>query len=137
MFIYIEARIPAEKTEEDYELAVPMGRMQNYMDKLYFSGSAKNWALSSFYLHEIEEQIEEIAHSDIIENEADISLLAKTLLDQIDLFEEEITKKNQDVFIHEYTNLMGKCNDCHIASKHEYIKIKIPSKSMFENQDFN
>lgn len=129
----IEFRFNSSSTNH-VELAVPMSIMQKYMDKLYFSGQAKNWKLSSFYLHEIKEQAEAIEKAQLKEGTLELSPLVKKFIRQpIETFESSLSEKT---FNQNYQQLVANCNTCHAMSRHDYIQIKIPSTSMFENQEF-
>lgn len=132
----LEVQTPAINNEH-FELAEPMGQMQKFMDKLYFAGSAENWDLANFYLHELEEQAESIAHANVTEDEVNVSELTKSLLiPQIEALEANVKKQESAAFQSEYHTLITRCNSCHTATNHEFINITLPKHSMFQNQQF-
>ncbi len=53
---------------EELEVAVLMQRFQWNVNKLYFAGMAGNKPLAGFYLHELEESMEDLAEHPIEEN---------------------------------------------------------------------
>ena len=115
---YVEIRLsqPLSPAEGEYELAVPMGRMQGYMDKLYFSGQSANWPLASFYLHEIDEQAEEVVHSGVVEDGINVSQLAGSmLLPMFEGFEKALEQEDVARFADNYSALVNGCNACHQA----------------------
>ena len=119
------------------EVAVNMGRIQRYLDKLYFAGRAGNWDLAAFYLHEIQEQAEGILQTDVYEDEIYINpLIEKLLLKQVEQTRYAIEQKRTDVFEQQYGVLVERCNTCHQITRHGFIKIKKPEESMFHNQEF-
>jgi len=145
IFCYFQMRsdagLPKLETierEEDFELAEPMGQMLQFMDKLYFAGKEENWELASFYLHEIEEQAESIVEADIQEGGVNLShLVDGMLVPQVEALEQVVEGEGRIEFESAYRGLVDKCNACHEGTKHHFIRIKVPEKSMFTNQQFN
>lgn len=126
-----------EAEEEEAEIAVPMGRMQRYADKLYFSGKAENWKLAEFYLEEIDEQAEEVEEANAFEDEVSLSSLIESMLEpQIDSLSESVKNQDKAEFIKRYGILIETCNACHAAAHHEYISIKVPAASSITNQNY-
>jgi hypothetical protein len=126
-----------EAHEEHFELAEPMGRMQQFLDKLYFSGKEKNWELAGFYLHELEEQAGEIVAAGVIEDGHDVSNLAKGfLLPNLEQLEVAVDANDVTQFHAGYEQLVESCNSCHTATEHGFIRLKVPDLSMYKNQDF-
>jgi len=144
MFIYMQARLGSDETDtarptgdSHFELALPMGRIQAYADKLYFSGRNENWPLAAFYLHEMEEQAEEIVEAKVEEDGIDVSKLTEGfLLTHIEALEKHVKAGQVEPFLKEYDVLVGRCNACHEATKHGFLKILTPTRSMFQNQDY-
>ena len=123
--------------EEDFELAHPMGQMQKFMDKLHFAGLEKNWELAGFYLHELEEQADEIVKAGVFEDEVDVSQLTQQLLvSQIEELEAVVKEEDSAKFQSGYLQLVDRCNSCHQTSNHGFIQIKVPKLSMFKNQEY-
>ena len=55
-----------------------MGRIQRYHQKLWLAGEAGNTELAKFYLHEMEEAMEEIAEGHVVEDSVDVSANMRT-----------------------------------------------------------
>ncbi len=123
--------------KEHYELAITMARMQNYTQKLYFAGQNENWKLAQFYTHELEEAMEDIIDHKVTDEGKDISSLVKKMaFPKIKKIENAITAQNEVDFVEGYQLLLRACNNCHVASNHEFIKIITPKNEAFINQDF-
>ncbi len=127
----------ARPKEEHYELALAMARMQTYMQKLHFAGQNENWKLAQFYTHELEETMEDIIDHNVIDEGTEISGLVKTMaFPNIEKLEKNIESEDKTSFVEGYQLLLRSCNNCHVASKHEFIKIMTPKNEDFINQDF-
>ncbi len=117
----------------EIELAVLMGRMQLYMNKLYFAGIHNNEPLRDFYIHELEEIMEDIRDGEVTHDGVDISTNIKLFgLDQLEVFEKAI--ENNEDFKASYNIFVQACNSCHMASKYPFIIIKEPTNPVFDNQ---
>lgn len=127
----------AKSKEEHYELAIVMARMQTYMQKLHFAGQNQNWKLAQFYTHELEETMEDIIEHKVTDDGKDISDLVKIMaFPNIEKLEKTIESKDKVSFVEGYQLLLRSCNNCHVASNHEFIKITTPKNEDFINQDF-
>lgn len=116
--------------KEGYELAKAMGYLQRYSHKLYLAGSNKNWELSKFYAHEIEETIEEIEGATVVDDGMDISALVGTMTNPtFEKVEKAIHERDAEAFANSYKLLIQSCNACHQTTKHQFIKIEIPSET--------
>lgn len=123
-----------QSSEHEMELAVYMGRMQLYMNKLFFAGTVQNADLRDFYIHELEEAMEEIAEAKVIDDGVDISQNIEMFgLAQLEVFEKAIAE-NPTQFTESYNAFVNSCNSCHVASKYPFIIIKEPTNPVFDNQ---
>jgi len=123
----------AEVHEEEPELAEYMRALQWNMNKLYFSGVNDNKELIKFYVHEIEEVMEEVAYAGIMDDTIPVSKHMKTYgVSGIEKFESEM----KSGFGAAYSNLMNSCNSCHLATEHGFIQIKAPEHPISDNQVF-
>jgi hypothetical protein len=130
----LEKPVEKEMHTEEPELAIYMGRLQLFMNKLYFAGINQNDELSAFYIHEIEETLEELVAAKIIDDGIDISLNTQLFgLNQLENFEKQLEDKSTD-FKNAYSLLVQSCNNCHSVSKHPFIVIKEPTNPVFDNQ---
>lgn len=120
--------------KKEVELVALMGRMQLFMNKLYFAGIGKNKELRDFYIHEIEEAMEEIEEGEVMHEGVNISQNMQMYGSaQLEVFEEALAENNKD-FKTAYKGLVNACNSCHMASKYPFIIIKEPTKPVFDNQ---
>lgn len=142
----LQADISAAKTETsataaetELELAVYMGRLQLYANKLYFAGINENESLYKFYLHEMEEAMETIADGKVVsDNGIDISANMKAFGEQsLQVLEKKIEEEGFKNFKSHYNNLISSCNSCHKVSQKGMIVITEPKKPVFDNQDYS
>ena len=125
---------PAAQEGETIELAVYMGRLQLFSDKLYWAGKAKNEQLVDFYLHEMEEAMEEIHESNLIDEGVDISAMISSYgLAAIERMED--VELDSASFETGYSQLIQNCNACHAASNYSFVRIIVPTRPAFTNQD--
>ena len=131
----------ADEHTDDHHSDVPfIGIMKDnlyFMDKLYFAGKAENWELAKFYHHEMEESMEQVIDEQFHYDGFDITKLSKSMfVPQFDELESAIEKKDKAIFEESYSMLVVGCNNCHTASDHGFIKVTVPEKSTFSNQEF-
>lgn len=120
------------------ELAHQMAFMQRYAEKAWFAGEAEHWELVDFYLHELEETAESIVEQGIEEDGVNISALAQSILiPSIESVEEAVDTGNLTLFKERHAALIQSCNSCHIASKHSFLKFRMPETNPYTNQDFS
>ncbi len=133
-----EALVHAEDEEhEEIEVAVFMGRIQHFHQKWWLAGKAGNAPLAKFYLHEMEEAMEEIADANIIEDGVDLSEQMRTYgLTTVDHLSETLEKQGVTMMHAEAEMLANTCTSCHMVTKHPYIRIKVPADVSFPDQDF-
>lgn len=129
----VESNHHDDEHEESVDLIMLMGRLQLFMNKLYFSGINNNGPLSEFYIHEIEETMEEIAEGEVTHEGVDISANMESFgLAPLENLERAI-ESGKD-FKDAYNGLVSSCNACHQASKYPFIIIKEPTNMIFDNQ---
>jgi hypothetical protein len=115
------------------ELSVLMLRLQTHMDKIFWAGKAQNWPLAAFYAHELEETLEAITKAKIVDEGVNVSALANPMLGgALSGLEGAVKKKSG--FEAAYSTTVKACNGCHAATKHPFIRIKIPTRPIFDNQ---
>lgn len=119
----------------DVALSPLMLRLQIHMDKLYWAGKAQNWPLAAFYAHELNETLETITKAKIVDEGVNVSALANPMLSGA-LGGLETATKAKKGFEAAYTATVQACNGCHAATKHGFIRIKIPTRPIFDNQVF-
>lgn len=110
-----------------------MTSIQTHHAKLWFAGINRNWKLADFEIHEINEVLENIK---IYRSERKETKSIDMLIPAIDSVKTAIENKNSEGFDQSYTYLTDACNRCHKLTDFEFIKVKIPEKPFFTNQDF-
>lgn len=111
-----------------------MSRIQVFHEKLGLSGEHENWDLADFYIHELEETVEELGEAK--KDREELKLLF-TLTQQIELIEKAVDNKDVVAFKDSFLQLTNTCNSCHVAAGFDYIVIKEPTENNFSNQDFS
>jgi len=120
-----------------FSLGQAMGRIQLYANKLWFSGDAENWPLASFYVHELEETMEEVkAHRREEGGQRVDKLIVDFGLQPLEEVETAVESKDVHAFRLSYENLITYCNACHVSTAKPYIRIKNPERPAFDNQIF-
>lgn len=123
--------------EEHLELAVLMGRMQRFHQKWWEAGRQGNAALAAFYLHEMEEAMEEVVEAQVLEDGVDVSAHMRTfglpIVEQLErrLKEEGVAAMHGDAQL-----LVNSCNACHIQCGYPFVRIQVPVSVHFPDQDF-
>ena len=122
---------------EDIEVAYVMAHLQRHFNKLYFAGTNDNWDLAGFYVHEMEEAMEEIIDGKIVDDGVDLSQLMSVMgLMPLETLEDAVKKQDKTAFLGAYDAQVLQCNSCHVNSKHPYIKLKAPQTPFMDNQIF-
>ncbi len=117
----------------EVDLVMLMGRMQLYMNKLYFAGINNNKELRDFYVHELEEAMAEISEGNVTHEGVDISENMKLYgVSQLNIFEKAL-EQDRD-FNDAYRAFINSCNSCHMVSKYPFIIIQKPTNPVFDNQ---
>jgi hypothetical protein len=131
--------VPAVVTtgEEDLEVAVHMGRMQRYHQKLWASARAGNAELAAFYLHELEEAMEAIADADIEEDGIRLTPHMNSYgLGMVEAMERTLASEGVEALLATLPVLVNGCNGCHSVTGHGFIVIQEPTAPNFHDQDF-
>lgn len=139
LLIVISACVPKEEKKEEVEYPVleTMGYYQRFSHKLWLAGKHQNWELADFYTHELEEVTEQLIEGDVIHDDYNLSNLSQAmLLPKIKKIEEAIRQKDEVLFLDNYELMIASCNLCHNATKHNFIKITVPTDTTIWNQNF-
>ncbi len=124
------------KEESAPELAAYMGDLQRMVHKLNLSLMAENPELSAFYLHEVEEVLEQAIeifphHDGFPVGE----MLGKHALASLGPLEDALASEDWNRTSRGFLTLIESCNSCHWATSHGFIVITPASVNPF-NQDF-
>ena len=129
------AAAPSAAPEEAGELAYHMAYLERYADKLHAAAEEGNWPLAGFYLHEIEETAETVAAERHVEDGVALAPLIETMLLPA-VARAEAAGGDAPAFAAAYRGLVASCNDCHAATGHAFVRIAVPDRSAYPNQDF-
>jgi len=110
-----------------------MSGIQNHHAKLWFAGINENWKLAEFEVHEIKEILGDVG---IYQNDRGESKYLDMMNPSIEKISKTINSNNINNFKKDYIQLTKTCNDCHEKTKYEYIKIVVPQKNNFSNQEY-
>jgi len=100
--------------------------------KLWFAGSASNWPLAGYQLHELEEGFE-----DAIKFHPDrTALLPQMTEDSMEQLKTAISAKNTTDFKHAFVDLTKSCNACHTAVNYKFNVVITPTMNIYSNQNF-
>ncbi len=115
--------IQASESEE-VELAHIMSNLQYFMHKIGLSIAAENNKLAKFYVHELEEAIEEVLEVESYDDYPIGQFTKSILLPAFLTLDEKIESADMDTADEEYEKLIKACNNCHMLTNHEFIKIQ-------------
>lgn len=119
------------------QLAEIMYLNQRYMDKLYFAGMNQNWELAEFYHHEMDENMDLLLGERMMEDSINLTEVAKNMYTPASKeLDKAIEAKDTTLFIKGYNIMIRSCNNCHIATNHEFIKIIVPEEPSIKNQEY-
>jgi len=110
-----------------------MSSIQVHHSKLWFAGENENWKLADFEINEIKENLEAVLKYETDRPESEQIPMINPALDSVS---NAIQKRSLAQFKTSFNLLTNTCVNCHLATKHEFIQIQIPDKSVFSNQKF-
>lgn len=110
-----------------------MSEIQVHHEKLWFAGTAQNWRLADFEIHEIMEAVDDIK---IYAPDRPETKSIDMLQPAIDSLNKSIKQKDLLLFKQKFIVLTNTCNNCHTAVNYNFNKIKIPDTPPFSNQVF-
>lgn len=110
-----------------------MSGIQVHHAKLWFAGTAGNWALADFEIKEIGEAIDDINSYCTDRPEVASLPVIKPALDSVNA---AIRDKSIPKFKNSFLLLTNTCNTCHRATHHEFNVIQAPATPPFSNQVF-
>lgn len=121
----------------ELEVAVYMGRIQLFMNKLWSSGNAGNLELAQFYRHELEESMEDLVNAGVVDDGVPVSEhMSEYGLKTMTSLDKKWKAEGLADFAADHAMLVNTCNTCHQRCGYGFIKIRSPSSSRFDDQDF-
>lgn len=131
------AQPSAVEEVEEIEVAEVMGRLQRFHEKWWAAGSAGNATLAAFYLHEMEESMEEIIDADVVEDGVSLAPLMRSFgVANIEKLEKILEKDGVKAMHAQGAVLVEACNACHGSAGYPFLRIRVPANSSFPDQDF-
>jgi hypothetical protein len=127
----------SESTHEEHVHIIDyMVQMQYFANKIYYAGIHGNWDLLGFYIHEMEEVMEDLEAYDLQKDGVGVSKNLKLFgIEPLELFEQN-SKNNPEQFAAHYDAWINQCNACHAVFKKPFIQIIRPSAPVVSNQRF-
>ncbi|MCW5898486.1 MAG: hypothetical protein KIT10_04365 [Flavobacteriales bacterium] len=137
VMLHMGDRHEAPATGQPMEVAVHMGRLQRYHQKWWAAGRAGNAELAAFYLHEMEEAMEEIAEADVVDEGVEVSKHMRTYgLPMVAELERLLKEQGVAEMTAQGDMLVNACNSCHAITGHPYLRIQVPESVHFPDQIF-
>ncbi|SRR6266498_118318 len=110
-----------------------MTGIQSHHAKLWFAGQNQNWPLADFEMHEIQENLEDIQKFWSDRTEAKAIGMVNPAMDSVN---KAIQQKDWQLFKSGFILLTNTCNNCHMATKHGFNVVTVPTSLPVVNQDF-
>lgn len=110
-----------------------MSEIQVHHEKLWFAGTAQNWRLADFEIHEIMEAVDDI--KTYTSDRPEVKYIDMLQI-PIDSLNSSIQQKNEPMFKQSFVLLTNTCNNCHTEVNYSFNKVKIPDTPPFSNQVF-
>jgi len=118
------------------ELAPYMNHLQRHAHKLGLSIQAKNKPAADFYLTELSETFELVQKKFPSYDGYQVAALSKAMIDPAKpALTKALAASDWPTAAIAYDKYVAACNNCHVAVKHEFIKITVPTGNPF-NQSF-
>jgi len=111
-----------------------MTEVQHRHATLWFAAEAENWPLVDYFLHELEEIIEDIEEIHPVYDGVPVAeMLAEMTTPAIELLEDATDAEDRVAFVAAYDQLTAACNACHIASDRDAIIMQRPTSPPLTN----
>ena len=122
---------------EHVELALMMKNIQYFTHKLGLALQADNHELAGFYVHELEEGLEEVYGVQEYDKLPIGATAKKIMPSSFEALDKTVVhgKKAKDA-LPQYEEVLKACNQCHNATQHGFIRVVTPTTNPF-SQDFS
>lgn len=126
------AGIQASMADDEHaDLAHLMTRAQYFMHKTGLAIDQRNAPLIDYYLHELEETLEEIAEIDTYSGVAVGALAKKTIMPAFEKLEKSAESGDHSQMDTHFDDLIAACNLCHVSSERPYLVMERQRHSPF------
>lgn len=111
--------------------------IQIHHAKLWLAAKARNWELAAYQLSEMKEVLDEVRELVPTYKNVPVGQMVDAIATgPIGELEKAVEAKKFAAFAASYDKLTDACNSCHMAASRGFIKIRRPTHSTFDNQDF-
>ncbi|MFO8175191.1 MAG: hypothetical protein ACQET1_07755 [Gemmatimonadota bacterium] len=115
-----------------------MMELQHRHVTLWFAGEAENWPLTDYFLHEMEELLEDIENLHPRYEEVPIAdILGDVTAPAVEALEDAVEEEQSAAFVAAYDQLTGGCNGCHAPADKAAIVIQRPTSPSLTNLKFD
>lgn len=129
--VLLVAGMAVADTGEDVELVRYMASMQYFVHKTALAIDHENRKLAKFYAHELEEYIEKLEGVESYDDHPVGRLARSILVPAFNAFDEALDGGRWDKTSAAFDAMVQKCNGCHKATDHDYIRIHRSSFNPF------
>lgn len=109
---------------EGDNLVSQMGRLQYFSHKLGLAVSANNKALQGFYVHEVEEVVEELTEIEDFDGIPIGKLVTTILVPQLEKAEQAVKGSDSAAVDAAFDELLSACNSCHQNANRPYLHVE-------------
>ncbi|TDW96732.1 hypothetical protein [Dinghuibacter silviterrae] len=131
----LQSRIDSLQSKLDNAYAPGLGEfmmgIQEHHAKLWFAGTSGNWKLAAFETGEIKETLDDVRKYCTDRPEITQLPMIDPALDSVNA---AIGRQHVAGFKSAFVLLTSTCNNCHLATKHEFNVIQIPVTPPITNQ---
>ncbi len=128
--------LTANASDDDRELIDNMRLLQYFSHKASLSIDARNRELADFYVHELEEAVEETGSIESYDGHAIGELSSAMLRPMLESLEQALDDAEWSDISQAFDTMIQSCNSCHQATEHGYIRIQRSSENPWM-QDFS
>jgi hypothetical protein len=105
--------------------------------KLWLAGKDRNWVFADYERHNMGGVFARLAAAiPTYKGASNTDLIATFVTPQLAALDAAIKAKDEGAFVEAYGSLTNACNQCHQATGHEWIVIKVPHSGSVPDQDF-
>jgi mono/diheme cytochrome c family protein len=105
--------------------------------KLHLAGEQRNWSYAAYELGELRNAFARIARTIPLYHAIDTANITTAVTQApLDAIDEAIKAHNPSQFTAAYARLTQACNACHQSLNHGAVAIRVPTGTMFADQDF-
>lgn len=127
----LEARLTEKFTPGLHSL---MMEFQHRHATVWFAGEARNWPLTDYFLHEMEELVEDIGEFHPVWRDLRVAdMLADVTVPAIEAMEDAVDAGDLNAFVSAYDQLTMACNGCHAPADKAAIVIQRPTSPPLTN----